>query len=63
MHDPEGADKNAEADTVPESEKRDHDAEVDDRFGKEQETVQHDPISLQKSLFAGDSPSNTFDAE
>lgn len=63
MHDAEGADKHAEADAVPETEKRDHDAEVENRFGKEQETVQQrrrSDLSLQKSRLAGDSPSNTF---
>lgn len=40
MHDAERADEHAEADAVPEPEKRDHDAEIEDRFGKEQETVQ-----------------------
>jgi len=40
MHDAERADEHAEADAAPEAEQRDHDAEVENRFGKEQETVQ-----------------------
>lgn len=63
MHGAERADEHTEADALPEPEKRDHDAEVENRFGKEQETVQHDPISLQKSQLAGDSQSSTFGAE
>jgi hypothetical protein len=41
MHGAERADEDAETDAVPEAEQRDHDAEVDHSFGKEQETVQH----------------------
>ncbi|UCI29214.1 hypothetical protein [Mesorhizobium sp. B2-8-5] len=46
MHDAERADEHAKADAAPEAEKRDHGAEIQNRFGKEQDTVQHvvDPI-------------------
>jgi hypothetical protein len=33
MHDAQRAHKDAEADAVPEPEERDHDAEIEDRFG------------------------------
>ena len=45
MHDAERADENAKTCALPEAEKRDHDAEIQNRLGKEQDTVQHvDPI-------------------
>ncbi|MER8909754.1 MULTISPECIES: hypothetical protein [unclassified Mesorhizobium] len=58
MHDAKGANKDAEADAAPEPEKRDHDAEIENRFGKKQETVQHGPISLPEIAAASDFPSN-----
>lgn len=46
MHDAERADEHAKPGAAPEAEERDHGAEVENRLGKEQDSVQHcvDPI-------------------